>query len=772
MTALLGIAVVAIVVVAGVVIVNNNNKDSDDKYVAGASHLQIRGNANDDTTIDAKDMEILDKIISQEYKAEDYPLADVNGNGNVDDTDKQLLQDLIDRKAGTKVYVVCLNRDGNTTFQEITYPLRNVVTYGTNAQLPTLYANGGQYVAGYFKSSYTVAEGSISDAARDLKGDARSIPTTAWANFTKLDSDLETGVGALIVDYSGISAITDSYAEDITDGKIPFLVFSSADASAEVTTVLTLGFLFGGECEKMGLDYATKSWEVMNKIGKEVSSISDDKKTTFIACTMYIYICQNDSTFATSAIAAGGMPYYKTNSSFAEAYKGANSVKMASVEALSNYKDIGAIINNRSMDWGLDPSEVKAMIIGSWDHDNAGISSTQYFKGFDNKLAYIDNIMPGAVKVAYMAHALYGDKFSIDYANDVLLQFINSGTLPLKGQTLNTIVPYIDKGIYDKAVSSSTVNVGDDAVNMAYSLQTNYSGKYKTGAAEATLSFAPGSNADKATLAVANGNADPDYNKNTIAVTKSGDAKTAYTVRYSEYAAFDGYTSATLSSDFYGAYACYKNDAGTGTAYLTAYVENVLVECYLYTSEDIAVSDLQTLLTALFTAVTNPVNYDGPAIPEGESSGAKLMAETLAANAAWSVSSSVDATSASAVAVFATKNGMGNDTTCDVQILSDYGSVSTYATLSAAVDAHSTEAVAKGNGSYVAYAESIDGVQLHAIYGHIAEKKYSYVYFVMRCGDLIVDCSDAKVSIYNATEANLEADTLAFFTQIANALKA
>ena len=62
MTALLAVAVVAVVVVAGVVLINN--KDSKDSYEAGASHLQIRGNANDDTTIDVNDMEILDKVIS------------------------------------------------------------------------------------------------------------------------------------------------------------------------------------------------------------------------------------------------------------------------------------------------------------------------------------------------------------------------------------------------------------------------------------------------------------------------------------------------------------------------------------------------------------------------------------------------------------------------------------------------------------------------------------------------------------------------------------
>ncbi len=774
MTILLGIAVVAIVVTAGVLIVNNNDKDSAN-YEDGASRLQIRGNVNDDMTIDSKDMEILEKVISEEYKLEDYPLADVNGDGKADDTDKQLLQDLIDRKSGTDVYVICLDRSGNTTAQKVTYPLRNVVTYATNAQMPTLFANGGQYIAGYFSSSYANAEASISDSARDLKGSARQITDSAWANFTKLDADLETGVGAIIADYSGIAQFTDARAADLEEGNIPLLVFSSADTTSEITTVLTLGFLFGGDCETMGVNYATESWKVINEIGEKQAGLSDDDKVTYIGCTMYIYICQNDSTFASSGILAGGMPYYKTNSAFAEAYAGTGSVQMAGVEALSNYQDIGAILNNRSIDWGLDPSEVKGEIIDAWDHDNAGISSTQYFKGFDEELAYIDNLLPGAVKVAYMAHAMYGDDFSIDYANNVLLKFIGLGTEPLKGQTLDTIVPYIDKGIYDAAVNKQAPAVGDNALNIANSLYKNYTGKYKTGAADATYAFAAGSGENSATLTVANGNTDPELDDNTIKFTVANDAKTAYTAKYAEYSALtsgeNAYTAATLTGDFYGAYACYRNDGGVGIAHLTAYVETVVVDCYLYESYEITNDDLQALVTAMYAAATNPVEYDGDPIPSGAPTGAKLAAETVAANENWDVASTPEATSAAADLLFSSRSAMNKPAQYTIKVVSAYPSASLYSEKCTAVDGHMSETVSTTAGTYVAYATAIDGADLHAIYGHIDTKPYSYVYFVLRVGDIVI-YNDAKTCLYNTTEGELSADTLAFFTLLANGAKA
>ena len=449
-TIIAAVIVAAIVVVAGVVFVTNNGDSNSSSDAATASQLQIRGNVNDDYTIDNKDMDIFMKVVDGSEKLSDYPLADVNADGKVDDTDKKLLQDLIDRKTGTTVYVLCLDRQGNNTTVPVTYPIRDVVTYATNMQMPTLYANGGQYIAGYFASSYDVAEKSLSNATH-LGGTQRQISDAAWKNFTELDAKLSNGVGALLVDYSGVEQITDSRANDLEAANIPMIVYASADAKAEIVTVLTLGFLFGEECEKVGADYFQMSWDVIDAIDQKLGSLSDSERVSYICCTMFIYICENDSSFNSSAATAGGIPYYKINSEFKEKYKGDSSTKMASTEALSNYMDVGSIINNRSMDWGLTAEGIKELIVETWTHDNKGIPSTEYFKGFEEKLVYINNLLPGAVKVAYMAHAMYGDDFSREWADSVLEDFIDIGSKPFEGQSLDSILAYIDYDTYKVA---------------------------------------------------------------------------------------------------------------------------------------------------------------------------------------------------------------------------------------------------------------------------------------------------------------------------------
>ena len=451
-TAIIAVAVAAIVVIAGVgVFLLMGNGGSNHEYDNIESKLMVRGNVNGDYTIDKEDLGMIEDIISGKLVG-NYPMADANYDGFVNDKDVSLVKDIIDRKAGTTVYVVCNDLKGNDTTVEVKYPLRNVVTYATNMQVPCLFANGGQYVAGYFSKSYDVAEGALAGAV-DLKADTRSIPDSAWANFTALDASLaaEGGVGALLVDHSGIAQITEQRKADLDAAGIPMIDYSSADATEELTTVLTLGFLFGGESEKIGLNYAKLGWNVVEKIDSTLAK-ADIAKKSYICGTMFIYICGAKSSFNTSATTAGGIAYASLNAEFNEKYT-KNSTKMDSTEALSNYTDAQIFINNRSMDWGLDEDEYDATIIDTWDHDNKGVSSREYFKDFEDKLVYVNNLLPGGAKLAYMAHAMYGELFDRDWADGVLKDYMDLGTDPFDGIEFDEVLAYITFDDYKRVAN-------------------------------------------------------------------------------------------------------------------------------------------------------------------------------------------------------------------------------------------------------------------------------------------------------------------------------
>ena len=439
------VAVIIVVVAACAVLLNSGDDGKNDSEAKIESSLMIRGNANNDYTIDSKDMEIVKDVKSGAKSLDDYPLADVDGDGEITQNDIDILQNMIDRKAG-KVYVVTLDRLGNDVNVVVDYPLRNIVTFAINMEMSVMYAGGGQYVAGYFKLSYDNAQSSVSDKAVDLKGDSRKITDASWANFTKLDADLENGVGAFLVDYSSISNVDEKKEADLKAAGIPMLAYKPADSVVDSATVLTLAYLFGTETEGTGQKYAQLRDEVISEIDSKLSSLSDDQRTTFIAFNMYIFICGMDSTFTSTAFTAHGRSYGDVNADFASKYQ--ETKKMDSVEALSNYKDVGALINIRSIDWKSDENAVKDTILETWDHSNKGIPSSDYFKGFEDRLTYINNLLPGPAKLAYTAAALYGEYFSFEWADGILQECIDMGLEPLKGYTIDQLVPYFDYAKY------------------------------------------------------------------------------------------------------------------------------------------------------------------------------------------------------------------------------------------------------------------------------------------------------------------------------------
>jgi hypothetical protein len=447
------VAIVAVVAAGIIIIALPKGENSEYNPTPVDSPLLVRGNADENYVIDSNDMKVVDDVIAKKKTLEDYPFADVNNDGSVDDTDKKILQDMIDRKEGTTIYIQALGVDGKDTTVQVKYPLRNVVTYASNMEMATNYAGGGEFVAGYFTKSYKNAESSVASSAVDLKGSARQIKDEAWANFTNLDATLTAqgkSIGALLVDFSGIAQMTEARVQDLNEAGIPLIIYKPADSLSETSAVVTLSYLFGVKTEKIGQEYA-KLWDkVTGYLQEKLGNLADEGKSTYISFNMYIYICQNDSTFNSTPATAYGLPYYKTNNEFAEKYKGTGSSKMTTTEALANYTNVNKLINNRSNDWVADEAAAKAAIVETWEHDNSGTPSTEYFKGFDNKLYYVNNLLPGPVKLAYVASCLY-DSITTEWADGIFNDAVKIGLLPLQGQTPVTTLACFDYEDYQKA---------------------------------------------------------------------------------------------------------------------------------------------------------------------------------------------------------------------------------------------------------------------------------------------------------------------------------
>ena len=110
---------------------------------------------------------------------------------------------------------------------------------------------------------------------------------------------------------------------------------------------------------------------------------------------------------------------------------------MASLDALSNYaikaklgdnRGIDVIFSNRSVDFNCGVEQRGATVISEWEKScSGGAKGTawDYFKDLDCKenLWYINNLLPGACKLAYAAACLYPDLYSMEDANNVVKEF-------------------------------------------------------------------------------------------------------------------------------------------------------------------------------------------------------------------------------------------------------------------------------------------------------------------------------------------------------------
>lgn len=440
-TQIIAIAVAAILVAGGVgffLLNNGGNKESPGKKIE--STLALYGNANNDLDVNDEDLALIDEIISGEKKAVNYPLADANKDGVVDEKDKALVTKIKNQEPCT-VYAVSYTPDGKQTFVSIEYPMKNVVPFGTNMLVSLINAGGVDKTVGVFRIGYENAESSLKAKVdlgeiRNYGASSRTVSDTVFNAFTAHDGELvaagEGGIGALLLDHSA-NTLNERY-DSLEAAGIPILRLAVADPYEEIGSTLLIGFLMGGDSKTIAMKYATESLKVINEVQGMIASLTESTKSTYISITMGKYVCQNDSTYNQAGRYGGGIPYYLTNDSFASTYVGSSSTKMDSAEALSNYDDVNFILSNRTIDIKKNPGET---LKEDWDEYKEFFVNLDCYKN----LVYVNNLLPGAVKIAFVAAILSSKNVSMSYAEEVLGKFAGGFAKSLAGVTIdNTLI--------------------------------------------------------------------------------------------------------------------------------------------------------------------------------------------------------------------------------------------------------------------------------------------------------------------------------------------
>lgn len=127
---LLAVVVVVVVVAAGAgaaLVVLNGDK-GDDKYVSkdNTGRLMLFGNADNNDYLDNGDVDKIQSIIdSGTWDKTASPLADANQDGTIDDKDLEIVKKLAKREPVDKVYYINCNEEVKSTH----YPLNKIAAF-------------------------------------------------------------------------------------------------------------------------------------------------------------------------------------------------------------------------------------------------------------------------------------------------------------------------------------------------------------------------------------------------------------------------------------------------------------------------------------------------------------------------------------------------------------------------------------------------------------------------------------------------------------------
>ncbi len=411
------IAVVAILIAAGAAAVVLIKDDGDDNVADSNSmvgRLTVFGNANNDDYINSDDVDEVKAILAgekepvyfscyKEYKGSvaKRSFADANADGTIDETDLQLIQDMVDRKEGMKIYFY----DVDGVISSCTYPLTTAaVGYKSNYEslkiigavdtvkyICNQVGDNGAYHKWYadFDNDNTKCFGSrFTPDYEVMKDDPPSYilsGTRAW-----FDSNMESTVAPL-----GCDVVRLPFWED----------------NQTVPAIITLGYLTGHEDNAYA--YAEKADAVYKTIENELSGVElKDRPLVFASYNGTSISTMHNGIQELVTLAGGRTPI--------DAGYTSGSI------------DLEEVADNMNPDWivldtyfGFLETYTTLEETKNKEVDQLTNTDNKYVQAIDHTQAYKNgNVLfltqgvymgPASyISCAYLANHLYPDRFSFD----------------------------------------------------------------------------------------------------------------------------------------------------------------------------------------------------------------------------------------------------------------------------------------------------------------------------------------------------------------------
>ena len=397
--------VAVIVIAAAAVVLSRNNGDDSTPPVSGEIQSgAFYGNVNGDSRVDETDKSVIESIIDGEYTLEDYPLADANLDGVVDQNDLDVVDSVINNEQ-TTVYVV--NATNNAV--AVPYPIGNfAVSAGTNMKsiISILGLGDMDNLKGVALDTGDVSDvldsklGSALDEGRItcLTEDSRKLTAESLNLLTQNRIDL------VFSEESGMSTEAEVVSA-IENLGISYLEFNLMNFDDQIMAISSMGILLG--CEDEAERYISWSQGVLDAIRE---SEGDQYGTKTVLCVvMSNSVSGSSSDYYTASEMAGGDNLADWEDSTKKFNEGDNWL-------LDGKYNADYIFHFRTLVYPDGMSQDDIAKYAGYFEDTYTYQNDGYY--------LINGSLPLPVRLAVMAETMYGDCFDEGWSQSIFQEYV------------------------------------------------------------------------------------------------------------------------------------------------------------------------------------------------------------------------------------------------------------------------------------------------------------------------------------------------------------
>ncbi|TQS79323.1 MAG: hypothetical protein A3205_00590 [Methanomassiliicoccales archaeon Mx-03] len=397
--------VAVIVIAAAAVVLSRNNGDDSTPPVSGEVQSgAFYGNVNGDSRVDETDKSVIESIIDGEYTLEDYPLADANLDGVVDQNDLDVVDSVINNEQ-TTVYVV----DATNNAVAVPYPIGNfAVSAGTNMKsiISILGLGDMDNLKGVALDTGDVSDvldsklGSALDEGRItcLTEDSRKLTAESLNLLTQNRIDL------VFSEESGMSTEAEVVSA-IENLGISYLEFNLMNFDDQIMAISSMGILLG--CEDEAERYISWSQGVLDAIRE---SEGDQYGTKTVLCVvMSNSVSGSSSDYYTASEMAGGDNLADWEDSTKKFNEGDNWL-------LDGKYNADYIFHFRTLVYPDGMSQDDIAKYAGYFEDTYTYQNDGYY--------LINGSLPLPVRLAVMAETMYGDCFDEGWSQSIFQEYV------------------------------------------------------------------------------------------------------------------------------------------------------------------------------------------------------------------------------------------------------------------------------------------------------------------------------------------------------------